>query len=164
MTTMKERISNVIAWVGFVGMLLVATTVAVGIWYESREKPELVLLEKCKTFDTAEYWNENALFAAVAKKYSSETQLERCKEKYNSIAMWYFKEDVVVLTGPRFDIDSLWYVAKKIDGFTYVSKSDLRQFFWFGLPLWLISAVLNYILFGSARLLPWKKAVISDQK
>ena len=126
-------------------MVLVATTVAVGIWYESREKPELVLLETCKTFDTVEYWNENPLRAAVAKKYSSERELERCKENYDSIAMWYFKEDVVVLTGPRFDIDSLWYVAKKIDGFTYLNKSGFRQSFWFGLPLWLIS-VTTYCL------------------
>lgn len=164
MTAMKERISNVIAWVGFVSLLVVVCSASVHFWYQSIEKPKRVLLETCEEFDTPEYWNENTLFAAVVKKYSSDKQLELCKLKSNWVSMWYYKSDVVVLTGRQSSIRWLWDVDHKIDGFTYIDTEEIFEFFIpIALPLWLISIVLNYILVGSARLLPWRKAVINEE-
>ena len=164
MTTMKERISNVIAWVGFVSLLLVVCSASVHFWYQSIEKPELVLLETCQKFDTVEYWNENPLRSEVAKKFSSESQLKRCKSDFKSIALWYYKGDAVVLTGSAYQISTLYGVDHRFDGFTYINTAKVVENVHLpALPLWLISTVLNYIFFGSARLLPWKKAVVNEQ-
>jgi hypothetical protein len=164
MTTVKERISNVIAWVGFASLLMVVCTSSFHFWYQSLEKPELVLLESCEEFDTVEYWNSNPLLSAVAKKFSSESQLERCKSDSKYISMWYYKDDVVVLTGSGYMINSLRSVDEHFDGFIDIDTYEAFDLFIpTTLPLWLISVVLNYILFGSARLLPWKKAVISEE-
>lgn len=153
-----------IAWVGFASLLMVVCTSSFHFWYQSLEKPQLVLLESCEEFDTVEYWNSNPLYSAVAKEIGSETQLEDCKSDSKYIAMWYYKDDAVVLTGPAYMIDSIWSVDEKFDGFIDIDTSEVLEFFTpIALPLWLISIIVNYILFGSARLLPWRKVVISEE-
>lgn len=164
MTSMKERISNVIAWIGFVSILALGSAYSVNFWYESLEKPKLLFSTSCEVFDTAEWVLENPEASAVAKEHISEARLRRCKSNSKAIAMWSYEGDFVVVTGFMFQVGSLMDVDHLFDGFTYVDTDNLV----YGLgpiaiPIGLTSIILNYILFGSARLLPWRKAVINEE-
>lgn len=163
MTTMKERISNVIAWVGFVSLLMVVCSASVHFWYESQEKPELLFSTSCEEFDTLEWILENPKASAVAKEHISEARLRRCISNSKAIAMWSYEGDFVVVTGFMFQVSSLMDVDHLFDGFTYVDTGDLVDgLVPIAIPIGLTSIILNYIFFGSARLLPWREMVINE--
>ena len=158
MTTMKERISNVIAWVGF-GCLLILPVGVGGLAYDQfREKPRLTgEVQSCREI-------QRSTSANLKVTYSHLVDLEECSLYNYYAARWSYKGVTFGLTGYRpWLINSLGY-GIDIPGYTHNVGTDVAQSTvpW-ALPLWLISIVLNYILFGSARLLPWRKVVISEE-
>ena len=152
MTTMKERISNVIAWVGFSGFVVTALVLTVLIWDLSRAKPELIETVRCEDADGKKY--ENLFLENYHPSDCSSGLL---------LSKWQYKGAVYGYVGFN---SRLLFAESKIDGYDMhgIGEGLTERAVPWTLPLWLISLVLNYILFGSVRLLPWKKAVISEQK
>lgn len=150
MTTMKERISNVIAWVGFGCLLVMALTVSVLLWDLSREKPELIGEVRCEEADKKKY--ENLFLENYKPSDCSRNKL---------LTKWQYKGDVYGYVG--YD-SRLLFAQSNIDGYSEhgIGEGITENIIPWALPLWLISLVSNYILFGSARLLPWRKLVISE--
>jgi hypothetical protein len=158
MTTMKERISNVIAWLGF-GCLLILPLGFGGLAYDQfSEKPLLIgEVQSCREI-------QRSTNANLKAAYSHLVDLEECSLYKNYAARWSYKGVTFGLTADvSWRINRLGY-GIDIPGYTHNVGTDLSGLIipW-ALPLWLISVVLNYILFGSARLLPWKRAVISEE-
>lgn len=152
MTTMKERISNVIAWAGFSGLAVMALTLIVLVWDLSRDKPELIAEVRCENADVG-YEN---LFV---ENYTRSDCVGGA-----TLYKWEYKGTVYGYVSAGDSGSYLFFAGSNIDGYTHdVGRKVAETGFPWGLPLWLISAALNYIFFGSARLLPWKRAVISEE-
>ena len=156
MTTMKERISNVIAWAGFSGLAVMALTLIVLVWDLSRDKPELIAEVRCENADVG-YEN---LFV---ENYTPSECVEAAWYG-GSLFKWEYKDTVYGYVSSGVLGRFLYFADDNIDGYTHgVGREVAETTVPWALPLWLISAVLNYTLFGSARLLPWKRAVISEE-
>ena len=151
MTTMKERISNVIAWVGFSSFVVMALAFSVFVWDLSRDKPELIAEVRCEDADVKKYGN---LF--LENYHPSDCSWGK------RLSKWQYKGDIYGYVG--YD-SSLFFAESNIDGYSMhgIGEPITEGIIPWALPLWLISLVSNYILFGSARLLPWRKAVISEE-
>ena len=154
MAAMKERISNVIAWAGFACLVSVLLAAVLVLWDESREKPKLIGQVACEDAEVKKYANylfiEN--FTPSDCMYGA------------TLFRWEYKDSVYgyVSLGDRGSY--LFYADANIDGYRHSIGEELAEIIvpW-ALPLWLISVIANYILFGSARVLPWKRAVISEE-
>jgi hypothetical protein len=151
MTTMKERISNVIAWVGFNGFVVMALAFSVSVWDLNRDKPELIEEVRCEDADGKKY--ENLFLENYQPSDCSSGQL---------LSKWRYKGAVYGYVGYS---SRLLFAESNIDGYSMhnIGENVAESIVPWALPLWLISIVLNYILFGSARLLPWRKAVINEE-
>jgi hypothetical protein len=88
--------------------------------------------------------------------------LSKCKRLGGWIHVWTYKDDIRWNYHNAVSLNRFDFADQYGDYYPISSHDFLDQSLW-GLPLWLISVVLNYILFGSARLLPWKGAVISEE-
>lgn len=159
MTTMKERISNVIAWVGFSCFVALALSLIIVVVDSAREKPaqmgEELLCADIKR------WN-NPIITGI---YDDIVDLDKCASYGEYVAQWKYRGESYGVTGLfASSVNSISAVAWQIPNYTHGVGEDIADSVvpW-ALPLWLISIVLNYILFGSARLFPWKKAVISEE-
>lgn len=158
MTAMKERISNVIAWLGF-GCLLMLPVGIGGLAYdEYKEKPVLIgEVQSCREI-------QRSTNANLKAAYSYLVDLEKCAMYKYYAAKWSYKGFTFGQTGPSsWEVGRLGY-GIGIPGYTHNVGTDLAESVipW-ALPLWLISIVLSYILFGSARVLPWKKVVFNEE-
>lgn len=154
MTTMKERISNVIAWVGFICLLISILSAVAVLWDINREKPKLIGQVSCE--------------AAEAKNHSNSLFIENYSPSdctYGAtLYQWEYQDTVYGIVTLGDHGGYLFYADLNIDGYTHGIVEDIVESIvpW-ALPLLLISLVLNYILFGSARLLPWRKVVIIEE-
>lgn len=154
MTTMKERLSNVIAWVGFASLLFLLLAAVLVLWDASREKPKLIGQVSCEDAEVKKYANY-----LVIENYTPSD----C-EYGATLYRWEYKDTVYgyVSLGDR---GSYLFVADtNIDGYRHsIGEKVAESIVPWALPLWLLSLVSNYILFGSARVLPWKKAVVNEE-
>ena len=153
MTTMKERIGNVIAWLGFSCLLVLVLAAVVVLWDANREKPKLIGRVACEDQEIKKYAN---LFTKNYQGY-------RCK-RGATLYKWEYMEaayGVVSWSNLGGYLDT---ASSNIDGYTHdVGREVAETTVPWASPLWLISLISNYILFGSARLLPWRKAVIREE-
>ena len=154
MAVMKERISNVIAWVGFASLLSVLLAVVLVLWDASREKPKLIGQVACKDAEVKKYANylfiEN--FTPSDCMYGA------------TLYRWEYKDAVYGYVSVSDSGSYLYYADANIDGYTHsIGEQFADSIVPWALPLWLISFISNYILFGSPRVLPWRKAVINEE-
>jgi hypothetical protein len=158
MTTMRERISNVIAWLGF-GCLLILPVGVGGLAYDQfREKPLLIgEVQSCREI-------QRSTNASLKAAYTHLVDLEECSLYNDYAARWSYKGVTFGLTDDRAWLINTLRYGIDIPGYTHNVGTDVADLIvpW-ALPLWLISVIANYILFGSARVLPWRKAVIHEE-
>jgi len=155
---MKERISNVIAWVGLSCLILSLPATAFMTIDALQTHPKKVLYTSC------------AVLEAGGSPYDA-MQLEQlgvnwrpastCERSGGWVHVWSYKGEI------RWNYYyTVWMDRKEFaeyyDDYTSVRFEKYFSLIKWLLPLWLISIVINYILFGSARLFPWKKAVINE--
>ncbi len=157
MTNMKERISNVIAWVGFGSVIALVLSFLIFFFDSVRDQPELY----AKAISCSELKRtDDGLLAGLY----AEVDLNECGN-YQSAAVWKYRgEHYGIITASPSYSESPYAIASELPGYTHgTGERILESVVPWALPLWLISAILNYILFGSARLLPWQKVVINEE-
>lgn len=169
MTTVRQRLSNVLAWVGFACFLLCVVPIAVitaGYIWETviQEQPSAVANVSCNyLLDYSEQDSDKAKF--IAKMEKDGLDLERCGTEgvdRLGIAMYGGEPYYFYLKSYQSTDD---YIKQRLAwqdvGYSYRNWKKLFKKFAEGLffiaAAWLLSLVLNYIFFGSARFLPWKK-------
>ena len=105
-------------------------------------------------------------------------QSVQMKERLSNVLAWFVVGclSVIALT------DLLWWALWNIAGiplhlfmredtllrvlslgFEIVGNNTLKEFFPLIFSAWIICSLINYVLVGSARLLPWKKYKDSDE-
>lgn len=159
MTTMKERIGNVIAWLGFSCLLILSVGVG-GLAYDQfREKPVLIgKVLSCKEIQRSTMNHRQRI------AFRRLVDLESCSYYDEYAARWSYKGFTFAFTDRRASPIGKLGDSIDIPGYAHNVGTDFaKSIIPWASPLWLISLISNYILFGSARLLPWRNAVISEE-
>ena len=169
MTTVRQRLSNVLAWVGFACFLFGVVPIAVvtaGHFWETKiqEQPSAVTNVSCNyLLDASEQDSDEAKNIANIEKHGLD--LERCGTEgvdRVGIAIYDGEDYYFYLESYQSTHD---YIKQRLAwqdvGYSYKYWKNgfraIEKFFIFIATAWLLSLVLNYIFFGSARFLPWKK-------
>ena len=169
MTTVRQRLGNVLAWVGFACFLfgvVPMVVIAAGYIWETKiqEQPSAVTNVSCNyLLDASEQDSDAAKSIATIEKHGLD--LERCgTEGVDRVGIAiYDGEDYYFYLKSYQSTDD--YIKQRLAwqdvGYSYRNWKKLFKKFADGLfftaAAWLLSLILNYIFFGSARFLPWKK-------
>ena len=159
MTTMKERISNVIAWAGFIGLMLSVPLYSLVVIDVTKDHPEKILYAGCISLEVSPDPYQLAKLEELGVNWRPRS---KCEKNGGWIHVWSYKDEIRWnyyddVSMSRFDFADLY------SDYHPIRSNDFLDLAQWGLPLWLISVIANYILFGSARLLPWRKAVINEE-
>jgi hypothetical protein len=179
------RLGNVFAWLGFALLAVSATTFPIlgggAIWEtQIQEKPVWGPVESC-----ADAGDNKQKLAKIFKQLEQKSESDPSQDSSNKDA--YEKLDRLRISYSSFsgdNCDKTWdharhYQFKEKSGWYYGteyslrssrdrSNSELGYVSWFSetfpIPLlafasWLVIILLNYLLWGAARILPWKRAV-----
>ena len=188
MSTIRQRLGNVIAWVGLAalicGVLPLTVLTAGSIWEAEIQTQPSITVGECSLFSSdADQERKETLSNLVRMGFEP----ERCNLDYESnlpgphkraferalisgqafaLVMWddqpyFFYDSKEVLeskySNPHHNIKR-WLSDRKI-GYSYRRfhiHSDWYAVLVIMTGLWIFILVINYIFYGSARVLPWK--------
>ncbi|MDA7595881.1 hypothetical protein N8723_03855 [Luminiphilus sp.] len=173
-----SRLGNVFAWFGFALLVVGATTfpiLGVGAIWETQiqEKPVWGSVESCADVsdDKQKIADiDETLESDPSKKLTSDQfeWLDRMRLKYSSFDS-DLCEEWTHARHSQFKDKSGWRYGGEVGlSGNYGLDRDLGYVSWFArafpislltLASWLVIILLNYLLWGAARILPWKRAV-----
>jgi len=167
MSTIRQRLGNVIAWVGFAalifGVLPLTTLFLASVWEEMiQEQPKIFILPCEKIDETLTNFSDlvDAGFDADRCPASREVGYLRYKgvvggATYRGQANFFYGYDDKISEHSVKE-----KLAAKGVGYSYRTWSRLYSYFFEPTAalssLWVLCLILNYIFYGSARVLPWK--------
>ena len=175
-----SRLGNVFAWFGFALLVVGATTfpiLGVGAIWETQiqEKPVWGSVESCADASEKKQkiadWDETLesdprlelssdiyeLLDSQRLKYSSFNS-DRCNRVFDHARSYQFKDKSRWFYGMEFSLTG--YRFERSGGLGYTTWfSDTFPSSLLALSSWVVIILLNYLLWGAARILPWKRAV-----
>ncbi len=138
MPSIKHRVSNVLAWAGFTfAPIALFTVIAVGIALVPQKTPP----EDCESCQILT-WDD----------VQGSPNLQR---KQTQAGDWVLDNRKLIRSRP------LWVINAKdfIDDFA----NEYEDLFLPHASLWLLAALINYVMLGSLRILPWRKIDEGEQ-
>ena len=138
MPSIKHRVSNVLAWAGFTfAPIALFTVIAVGIALVPQKTPP----EDCESCQILT-WDD----------VQGSPNLQR---KQTQAGDWVLDNRKLIRSRP------LWVINAKdfIDDFA----NEYEDLFLPHASLWLLAALINYVMVGSLRILPWRKIDEGEQ-
>ena len=138
MPSIKHRVSNVLAWAGFTfAPIALFTVIAVGIALVPQKTPP----EDCESCQILT-WDD----------VEGSPNLQR---KQTQAGDWVLDNRKLIRSRP------LWVINAKdfIDDFA----NEYEDLFLPHASLWLLAALINYVMPGSLRILPWRKIDEGEQ-
>ena len=138
MPSIKHRVSNVLAWAGFTfAPIALFTVIAVGIALVPQKTPP----EDCESCQILT-WDD----------VQGSPTLQR---KQTQAGDWVLDNRKLIRSRP------LWVINARdfIDDF----GNYYEDFFLPHASLWLLAALINYVMVGSLRILPWRKIDEGEQ-
>jgi hypothetical protein len=136
--SIKHRVSNVLAWAGFTfAPIALFTVIAVGIALVPQKTPP----EDCESCQILT-WDD----------VQGSPNLQR---KQTQAGDWVLDNRKLIRSRP------LWVINAKdfIDDFA----NEYEDLFLPHASLWLLAALINYVMLGSLRILPWRKIDEGEQ-
>jgi hypothetical protein len=136
--SIKHRVSNVLAWAGFTfAPIALFTVIAVGIALVPQKTPP----EDCESCQILT-WDD----------VQGSPNLQR---KQTQAGDWVLDNRKLIRSRP------LWVINAKdfIDDFA----NEYEDLFLPHASLWLLAALINYVMVGSLRILPWRKIDEGEQ-
>ena len=138
MPSIKHRVSNILAWAGFTfAPIALFTVIAVGIALVPQKTPP----EDCESCQILT-WDD----------VQGSPNLQR---KQTQAGDWVLDNRKLIRSRP------LWVINAKdfIDDFA----NEYEDLFLPHASLWLLAALINYVMVGSLRILPWRKIDEGEQ-
>ena len=138
MPSIKHSVSNVLAWAGFTfAPIALFTVIAVGIALVPQKTPP----EDCESCQILT-WDD----------VQGSPNLQR---KQTQAGDWVLDNRKLIRSRP------LWVINAKdfIDDFA----NEYEDLFLPHASLWLLAALINYVMLGSLRILPWRKIDEGEQ-
>jgi hypothetical protein len=153
----KHRLSNVLAWMGFVALVGVLPFILMipGVIWEKYQETPVIENNDCYSWrDMAN--NDNWLISEDAEGFN----FDQCEANGGWAVKWSYKGE------KGWAYTNRYYRPKDyLPGYNRPWSDAARDFdglFSVALPTWIVILVINYIFWGSMRILPWKKVSDDD--
>ena len=155
MDGVKHRLGNVLAWMGFVALLGVLPFILMipGLIWEGNQEEPVTERNDCYSWRDMVN-NDNWLISEDAEGFN----FDQCEANGGWAVRWSYKGD----KGWAYT-DRYYRPQDSVPGYNRPWTDAARDFdglFSVALPTWIVILLINYIFWGSMRILPWKK--ISD--
>ncbi|UZP74954.1 hypothetical protein E0F26_09500 [Candidatus Paraluminiphilus aquimaris] len=157
---MNERLSNLISLGGFLCLLVILATVPFIVVEAIKEHPEKVVRIPCNLIGYKGYQRDTELIGELGV----ELNFKKCEGYGGYVNIWRFKGDITIAYSDSYGGYSRRDFAEMNSDYSYVNlRAFESQFLIFG-GSWIAAFILNYLLVGQARLLPWRrvKAIEED--
>ena len=158
MDGVKQRLGNVLAWIGFVALLGVLPFILMipGLIWEGNQEEPRIRRESCLDWRDIK---EPPVYDPLGL-YPPGFNYKECRASGLWGVWWEYKDK----SGWAYT-DRYYRPQDYVPGYNRPWSDAARDFdglFSVALPTWIVILVINYIFWGSMRILPWKKVSDDD--
>ena len=149
---MTARFSNLISWGGFLSLLIVLATVPFIVVEATKEHPEQLVRIPCILIGEDGHQRDTDMIAELNVNVDE----RKCKAYGDYINIWRYKGEITVAYSGSYEGGSRRDFEEINSDYSYSNHRGLdSQFLIFG-GSWITALILNYLLVGQARHLPWR--------